>query len=79
MGLFVLLTVRLFQRGASESKDPDGENPVDADPRHAEADPHAPWPVRRGGLALALYEHSLSSALLASFFVAFCLHAWVVC
>jgi hypothetical protein len=30
---YVMLTVFLFQRGSSESKDPDKEEPVDADPR----------------------------------------------
>ena len=35
----------------------------------------APWPVRRGGLALALYRNSLSMALLALFGLSFVLHA----
>ena len=35
MGAYVLFTVFLFQRGSSESKDPDKEDPVDEDPdRH---------------------------------------------
>jgi hypothetical protein len=46
---YVMLTVYLFQRGSSESKDPDKEEPVDADPRDSKGDPNAPWPVRRGG------------------------------
>jgi hypothetical protein len=75
MGLFVLLTVRLFQRGSSESKDPDAKEPVDDEP-HGKQRASAPWPVRRGGLALKLYEHSLSGALLLAFAAAFLLHAF---
>ena len=35
----------------------------------------APWPVRKGGLALTIYEHSLSLAFLLLFLVSFILHA----
>jgi len=76
MGFYVLLTAFLFQRGSSESKDPDGEEAVDEDPRNADPDPDAPWPVRRGGIALAIYEHSLTLALLLLFLISFVLHAW---
>jgi hypothetical protein len=72
---YVLLTVYLFQRGSSESKDPDKEEPVDADPRGSQDDPKAPWPVRRGGGWLRVYENSLLLAFLLLFFVAFALHA----
>ena len=77
MGLYVLLTAFLFQRGSSESKDPDGDETVDEDPRGAGvgARADAPWPVRRGGVALALYEHSLTLALLLLFLLSFVLHA----
>jgi hypothetical protein len=75
MAAFVLLTVRLRQKGSPESKKLDGDEPVDADPwRHRDAE-NAPWPVRRGGLALTLYQHSLSLALLALFVASFALHA----
>jgi len=76
MGFYVLLTAFLFQRGSSESKDPDGEEAVDEDPRNAAPDPGAPWPVRRGGIALAIYEHSLTLALFLLFIISFALHAW---
>jgi uncharacterized membrane protein YjdF len=33
-----------------------------------------PWPVRRGGLVLKIYENSLSIALFALFFISFSLH-----
>jgi hypothetical protein len=75
MGLYVLLTVFLFQRGSSESKDPDGDESVDEDPRDAVGQPNVPGPVRRGGVALALYEHSLTTVLLLLFLLSFILHA----
>jgi hypothetical protein len=73
MGAYVLFTAFLLQRGSPESKKPDGD-PSDADPRESADDPKAPWPVRRGGLALKLYEHSLSSALLLLFLLSFVGH-----
>lgn len=75
MGAYVLLTALLVSRGSSESKDPDQENPQDADPRRAEKSSEAPWPVRRGGLALWLYEHSLTITLFGLFVGSFVLHA----
>jgi len=39
--------------------------PVDADPRHFADDPNAPWPVKRGGWVLLVYEHSLGLAFVA--------------
>ena len=75
MGAYVLLTVRLRQRGSAESKRLDGEEDVDADPREHRSDPDAPWPVRHGGLALAIYKNSLSLAFFTLFALAFLLHA----
>ena len=75
MGVFVVLTVFLYQRGSSESKPIEEPDPVDQRPEEARGDPEAPWPVRRGGVALALYKHSLSIALLLLFAVSFALHA----
>ncbi len=75
MALYVLLTTFLFQRGSSESKNPDGDEPVDEDPRGAGANPDAPWAVRRGGAALAIYQHSLTLVLLLLFLLSFILHA----
>jgi hypothetical protein len=74
MAAYILLTVFLRQRGAPESKKLDAEEPVDADPRRS-TDPHAPWPVRRGGLLLTLYAHSLTLALGALFVLSFGFHA----
>jgi uncharacterized protein (DUF486 family) len=74
MGAYVLLTAWLIQKGSPESKNPEGEE-ADADPREQRDDPEAPGPVKRGGLALTLYEHSLSIALFALFLLSFVLHA----
>ena len=73
MGAYVLLTVFLFQRGSSESKDPDNPE-ADAPAEQERQDPNAPWPVRQGGLVLKLYENSLSLALLLFFLLSFLLH-----
>ena len=74
MGAYVLLTAWLIQKGSPESKKPDG-NESDADPRSERDNPDAPGPVRRGGLALTLYQHSLSTALFTLFLLSFVLHA----
>jgi hypothetical protein len=75
MGAYVLFTVFLFQRGSSESKDPDKEEAVDEDPRQAQGRQDAPWPVRHGGPVLRLYEHSLAIAFVLLFLVSLLLHA----
>jgi hypothetical protein len=76
MAMFVILTAFLFQKGASESKDPEKDHePVDEDPRLHRGDPGAPGPVRRGGLSLTLYENSLSLTLALLFLIAFVMHA----
>jgi hypothetical protein len=48
---------------------------VDREPRASKARADAPWPVRRGGLVLKLYEYSLSLAFLLCFLGAIALHA----
>jgi hypothetical protein len=73
MGSYVVLTAFLYQRGSAESKDPDTEDP-DADYGEDQRRADAPWPVRRGGLALKIYENSLGIALLAIFVFSFALH-----
>jgi len=74
MAAYVILTVFLFQKGSSESKAPDRKDPVDEDPRLHRHDPKSPWPVRKGGHLLVLYEHSLSIALFALFLLSFLGH-----
>ena len=77
MAAYVLLTVGLYQKGSSESKDPDKREAVDRDPREVrgKAREEAPGPVRTGGWVLRLYENSLSIAFLALFLLSFCMHA----
>src|SRR6476620_3113789 len=63
MALFVILTMFLYQKGSSESKDPDDpKEEVDREPNPRRK--NAPWPVKKGGLILTLYKHSLSGALI---------------
>jgi uncharacterized protein (TIGR02611 family) len=71
MWAFVLLTVFLRQKGAADSKEMHEKGARD------EVKPRAnsPWPVRRGGWILRLYEHSLGLTLLSLFFLSFALHA----
>jgi hypothetical protein len=71
MGLYVLLTVWLRQRGSSESKKLYETEEIDDKPNPHKKD--APWPVRRGGWVLALYQNSLSLA----FFLLFLASAWL--
>lgn len=72
MFVFVLATAFLYQKGSAESKDPRKRHEHHGG-RKARAD--SPWPVRRGGWVLRLYEHSLSLALFFLFAMAFVWHA----
>ena len=74
MGMYVVLTAFLYQKGSSESKPLNKPAPQDADPREA-SNRNAPWPVKRGGWPLAVYEHSLAIAFFALFFASWALHA----
>lgn len=74
MGAYVILTVFLYQRGSAESKKLEGKEPVDQDP-HKSRNADAPWPVRRGGWVLKLYENSLSLAFMLLFLMSITLHA----
>lgn len=73
MALFVILTVSLRQKGSSESKKFEEEE-VDRQPSSRRK--NAPWPVRRGGLILTLYKHSLSLALGLLFIASFIMHLY---
>jgi hypothetical protein len=75
MFAYVVLTACLYQQGSAESKKPGKTEAVDRDPRVKKPKADAPWPVRKGGLILKLYEHSLSLALLLLFVISFALHA----
>lgn len=75
MGMYVVLTVFLFQKGSSESKPVGKDAPQDQDPRNATIKDTTPWPVKHGGVVLKLYEHSLSLLLFLLFLASFALHA----
>jgi hypothetical protein len=75
MGMYVVLTAFLFQKGSSESKPVDEAAPQDEDPREAAKRPGVPWPVRRGGWVLTAYEHSLSALFFILFFASIIGHA----
>jgi hypothetical protein len=73
MGMYVVLTIFLRQKGSSESKHLVQHEEVDRKP-----DPkkhNAPWPVKRGGIILILYQNSLSIAFGILFIASFWLHA----
>jgi hypothetical protein len=71
MTLYVLLTVSLRQQGSSESKKLSEKEEVDREPK---AHTKAPWPVKRGGIWLRLYSHSLSMAFALLFLISFVFH-----
>ena len=73
MGLFVVLSIFLYQKGSSESKDPEkGEEEVDKEPNARKK--NVPWPVKQGGVILSIYKHSLTIALFVLFLLSFLLH-----
>ena len=74
MAAYVLLTVFLRQKGSAESKPLSGEEAVDRDPRLDRNKPDVPFPVRRGGGLLRLYEWSLSLAFFILFVAAVTWH-----
>lgn len=75
MSAYILLTVFLFQKGASDSKRIDAAERVDRVlPKHLQPE-DAPWPVRKGGsLVRTIYENSLSLALVLLFAASFAMH-----
>ncbi len=82
MGMFVFLTAFLVQRGSAESKKPDddeGEGKEEAEAAEEEeanrGGDDVPWPVKRGGWVLKIYENSLSLAFFLLFLITFTLHA----
>ncbi|MFP9098372.1 DUF6766 family protein [Flavobacterium sp. RHBU_24] len=72
MGMFVLMTISLMQKGSSESKKFDGTDEVDREPDPNKKD--APWPVKQGGAILWLYKQSLTIAFFLLFLISFVLH-----
>ncbi|MCF2446684.1 hypothetical protein L0657_22190 [Dyadobacter sp. CY345] len=73
MALYVVLTVGLRQQGSAESKSLDEPEEVDREPV-ASAD--APWPVKKGGFILKIYENSLFLTFLILFLISWGLHLY---
>ncbi|MCU7616297.1 hypothetical protein NZ698_03745 [Chryseobacterium sp. PBS4-4] len=71
MGMYVLLTISLRQKGSAESKSLNEEEDVDQEPT---AHKNAPWPVKKGGIVLSIYKHSLSISFLILFLLSFIFH-----
>jgi hypothetical protein len=72
MALFLIFTMFLYQKGSSESKDPDKEEEVDREPNPIRK--HVPWPVKKGGIVLSIYKHSLCYAFGLLFLLSFLVH-----
>ena len=75
MAAYVVLTAFLYQKGSSESKAPGRLEEVDVRLRPEDVPSDAPWPVRRGGWVLKLYENSLSLVFVILFLLSLFLHA----
>ena len=71
MGIFVLLTTFLYQRGSSESNDPDEEEKEENELLPKQGSPKS---VRKGGWRLRLYQNSLSIAFFSLFLLSFVFH-----
>jgi len=69
---FIAFAAFLYQKGSSESKDPDKKEEVDKEPDPNKKD--APKVVHRGGLVLSLYKNSLSIIFFSLFVLCFVLH-----
>jgi hypothetical protein len=73
--MFVLLTTSPIQKRSAESRRPSVKELANADPWGFADDPGAPWPVRRGGWIVRLYEHSLGLAFVLLFLITWVGHA----
>ncbi|HEX8549234.1 MAG TPA: DUF6766 family protein [Cytophagaceae bacterium] len=71
IGMYVWLTIFLRQKGSAESKDLEEKEDVDREPVNH---PNAPWPVKKGGIWVKLYSHSLTLTILLLFILSFILH-----
>ena len=71
MALYVLLTVKLRQIGSAESKSLEEKEEVDRTPRKTK---DSPWPVKKGGWILKLYQNSLSICFILLFLLSWCFH-----
>lgn len=69
MGMYVLLTVKLRQRGSAESRPMSPRQEQERIERGT-----TPWPVRAGGAWKLLYGHSMAIAFALLFVASFVLH-----
>lgn len=76
MGMYVVLTIFLYQKGSSESKTPGTIDRVDVIPEKHLLDENAPRAVKRGGWILKIYQNSLSLVLFLLFFISLALHGY---
>lgn len=74
MGLFIIISISLYQKGSSESKDPDKEEEVDREPDPSRIG--APRILAKKGILLFLYKNSLAIAFFLLFFISFLLHLY---
>jgi hypothetical protein len=72
MALFLILSMFLYQKGSSESKDPDKEEDVDREPNPRRK--NVPGPVKKGGILLSIYKHSLCYTFTFIFLMSFIVH-----
>jgi hypothetical protein len=75
MAAFVVLTAFLYQKGSAESRKPHAIDEGDVRLLREDVPADAPWPVRRGGWVLRLYENSLALAFVVLFLLSAFLHA----
>jgi hypothetical protein len=75
MCLYVVLTAFLFQRGSAESRDPDKKEETEENSSSKFERSEAPRPVKKGGILLMIYSHSLSIAFMTLFLISFSGHA----
>jgi hypothetical protein len=75
MSMFIVLTCFLRQKGSPESKRIDVVEDVDLDPHRFTGNPDVPWPVRRGGWVLRIYENSLGFVFVILFLISITMHA----
>ena len=68
MFVYIYITTFLFQKGSAESNDPDAE------PEKVVPAVDSPWPVRKGGIWLSVYQHSLSLAFGILFMISVTIH-----
>lgn len=69
MGMFVLLTIFLFQKGSAESKEPGTSLP------ESRVTLSSPKILRRGDVLSTIYQYSLTIAMFALFIMSLFLHA----